>query len=153
MIAMATVLVSGILIHAPETTTLKNGEHCVTAIVESRESKYGNRTRIWHIAAVSETAQSALMQLCHGDTVIVQGIVKSGIHERNGEIALAVGVIAERVLNVPQRFAEAIAAARLEGQGEAQFREQQGIERVHAKFQSVRWWSRTQTLGLGWPTV
>ena len=117
---MATVLVSGTLCHAPETTALKNGELCVTAVIESKESKYGNRTRFWHIAAISETAQSALMHLSHGDTVIVQGTVKAGIHERNGEIALTFGVIAERVLNVPQRFAGAIAAARLEGQSEAQ---------------------------------
>lgn len=118
---MATVLVSGTLFRAPETTTLKNGELCVTAIVESRESKHGNRTRFWHIAAVSETAQSALMYLSHGDTVIVQGTVKAAIHERNGEIALSFGVIAERILNVPQRFAEAIATSQLEGQSEAQF--------------------------------
>ena len=98
---MATVLVSGTLFRAPQTTTLKNGELCVTAIVESRESKYGNRKRFWHIAAISETAQSALRHLSHGDTVIVQGTVKAGIHERNGETALTFGVIAERVLNVP----------------------------------------------------
>jgi single-stranded DNA-binding protein len=109
----------GTLFRAPETTTLKNGELCVTAIVEGKDAKAGYRTGFWHIAAFGETAQSALMHLSHGDTVIVQGTVKAGIHERNGEIALSFGVIAERVLNVPQRFAEAIAAAQLEGQSKA----------------------------------
>jgi single-stranded DNA-binding protein len=121
MITMATVLVSGALFHAPESRTLKNGELCVTAIVESKESNDGNRTRFWHIAAFSETAQSVLMHLSRGDTVVVQGTVKAEIHERNGEIALSFGVIAERVLNVPQRLAGAIAAAQLEGQSEARF--------------------------------
>jgi single-stranded DNA-binding protein len=101
MTTMATIQVSGALFRAPETTTLRNGGHCVTAIIESGESKYGNRTRFWHIAAISETAQSALRHLSHGDTVIVQGTVKAGIHERNGETALTFGIIAERVLNVP----------------------------------------------------
>jgi|SRR5262249_21317323 len=119
MIAMAKVIVWGTLFRAPETTTLKNGRLCVTAIVESKESNDGNRTRFWHIAAFAETVQSALTQLSRGDSIIVQGTVKAGIHERNGEIALSFGVIAERVLNVPQRFTETIATAQLSGQSEA----------------------------------
>jgi single-stranded DNA-binding protein len=111
---MAKVLVSGTVFRAPETTTLKNGELCVTAIIECRETKYGNRTRFWHVAAVSTTVQSALMHLSLGDTVIVQGTVKAAIHERNGEFVLSFGVIAERVLNVPALI------ARTEGRASAE---------------------------------
>jgi len=96
---MGSVIVSGILFDAPESRTLKNGELCVTAIVETRESKYGNRTRFWHIAALGETVQSALMHLSHGDTVFVQGTLKAEIQEKNGELALSFGVIAERIFN------------------------------------------------------
>jgi single-stranded DNA-binding protein len=118
---MAKVLVSGTVFRAPETTTFKNGELCVTAIIECRETKYGNRTRFWHVAAVSKTVRSALMHLSLGDTVIVQGTVKAAIHERNGEFALSFGVIAERVLYVPAPFTRTITTALLEGQSEAQF--------------------------------
>lgn len=89
---MVTVRVSGTLCHAPERRTLKNGQLCVTAVVEGKDAKHGNRTRLWQIAAFSETVQSALMHLSQGDSVIVQGTHKAEIHERNGEVILLFGV-------------------------------------------------------------
>jgi single-stranded DNA-binding protein len=114
MITMATVLVSGTLFHASESRTLNNGEPCVTAIIKGKESKYGNRTRFWHIVAFTETVQSALMQLSRGDSVIVQGTLKAEIHEKNGELALSFGVVAERILDIPPRFADKITTALVE---------------------------------------
>jgi single-stranded DNA-binding protein len=96
---MARVLVSGSLFQAPESRSLKNGGVCVTAIVKAKEATNDNRTRYWHIAALSETVQSVLVHLSHGDTVVVQGTLKTEIHERNGEFAVSCGVIAERVLS------------------------------------------------------
>jgi single-stranded DNA-binding protein len=103
MTTMGTVIVSGTLYDAPLSRTLKNGEQCVTATIESKESKYGNRTRFWHIAAFSETVQSALMHFSHGDTVFVQGTLKADIQDWNGELALSFGVIAERILTAQPR--------------------------------------------------
>jgi single-stranded DNA-binding protein len=95
---MARVLVSGTLFRAPESRSLKNGVLCVTAIVKAKEARNDNRTRYWHIAALSESVQSVLVHLSHGDAVVVQGTLKTEIHERNGEFAVSCGVIAERVL-------------------------------------------------------
>ena len=94
---MARVLVSGTLFQAPESRSLKNGGLCVTAIVKAKEAN-DNRTRYWHIAALSETVQSVLVHLSHGDAVVVQGTLKAEIHERNGEFAVSCVVIAERLL-------------------------------------------------------
>jgi hypothetical protein len=66
--------------------------------VKAKEASNDNRTRYWHIAALSETVQSVLVQLSRGDAVVVQGTLKAEIHERNGEFAVSCGVIAERVL-------------------------------------------------------
>ena len=70
----------------------------MTAIVKAKEPGNDNRTRYWHIAALSETVQSVLVHLSHSDAVVVQGTLKTEIHERNGEFAVSCGVIAERVL-------------------------------------------------------
>src|ERR1700730_9786781 len=43
---------------------LKDGKLCVTAIVKAQD---GNHTRIWHIAALGETVQAALLHLSYGD--------------------------------------------------------------------------------------
>jgi single-stranded DNA-binding protein len=102
MVTMATVRVSGMLCHAPERRTVKNEQLCVTAVVEGKDAKHGNRTRLWQIAAFSETVQSALMHLSEGDSVIVQGTHKAEFHERNGEVILLFGVIAEHVLPLHQ---------------------------------------------------
>jgi hypothetical protein len=93
---MARVLVSGTLFRAPESRSLKNGVLWETAIVKAKEARNDNRTRYWHIAALSESVQSVLVHLSHGDAVVVQ--LKTEIHERNGEFAVSCGVIAERVL-------------------------------------------------------
>jgi single-stranded DNA-binding protein len=95
---MARVLVSGTLFQAPESRSLKNGGLCVTAIVKAKEPRNDNRTPYWHIAALSETVQSVLVHLSHGDAVVVQGTLKAEIHERNGEFAVSCGVLAEHVL-------------------------------------------------------
>ena len=105
---MATALVQGTLFHAPERRTLQNRMPCVTAIVKGKD---GNRARFWHIAAFSSTVQAALMRLSQGDSVILQGKVEAELQERNGEIVLSVAVIAERILDVPPRFTNAIVAA------------------------------------------
>jgi hypothetical protein len=89
--------VSGTLFQAPESRSLKNGGLCVTAIVKAKEVN-DNRTRYWHIAALSEAVQSVLVHLSHGDAVVVRGTLKAEIHERNGEFAVSCVVIAERLL-------------------------------------------------------
>jgi single-stranded DNA-binding protein len=91
---MARVLVSGTLFQAPESRSLKNGGLCVTAIVKAKEAN-DNRTRYWHIAVLSETVQSVLVHLSHGDAVVVQGTLKAEIYERNGEFAVSCVVIAD----------------------------------------------------------
>jgi hypothetical protein len=78
--------------------SLSRAKLCVMAVVEGKDAKHGNRTRLWQIAAFSETVQSALTHLSQGDSVIVQGTHKAEIHERNGEVILLFGVIAEHVL-------------------------------------------------------
>ncbi len=108
---MGKVVVSGTLSQAPERRTLKDGTLCATAVVRSTCAKDGKRTQFWQIAAFNGSAQLALMRLSRGDPIIVQGTVKAEIQEQNGEIALSFGVIAERILDVPPRFADKIAAA------------------------------------------
>jgi hypothetical protein len=39
------------------------------------------------------------IRFSHGDTVFVQGTLKAEIQEKNGELALSFGVIAERIFN------------------------------------------------------
>jgi len=106
---MGKVVVAGTLSQAPETRRLKNGTLYATAVVKSTCAKDGNRTRFWQIAAFNETVQSALMQLSRGDPIILQGTFKAEIQGHNGEIALSFGVIAERILDVPPKFADRIA--------------------------------------------
>jgi hypothetical protein len=90
----ARVRVSGTL-RAPERRTLKHGGLCVTATLTSTD---GVRTQFWHIAAINETVQAELMGLSNGESVAVEGVLKAGLHNRNGEIELCFGVIAERAL-------------------------------------------------------
>jgi single-stranded DNA-binding protein len=108
---MGKVVVSGTLSQTPERRKLKNGTLCATAVVRSTCAKDGYRTRIWQIAALNDTVQSALMRLSQGDPIIVQGTFKAEIQEQNGEIALSFGVLAERILDVPTQFADRIVAA------------------------------------------
>jgi hypothetical protein len=95
MTARARVL--GTLSRAPESRTLKHGGVCVTATVKAIDGAY---TRFWHIVAISETAQAELMRLSDGDAVAVEGSLKAGLRDRNGETELFFGVIAERTLGL-----------------------------------------------------
>jgi hypothetical protein len=95
LLVTARVRVSGTLFRAPERRTLKHGGLCVTATLTSTD---GVRTQFWHIAAINETVQAELMGLSYGESVAVEGVLKAGLHNRNGEIELCFGVIAERAL-------------------------------------------------------
>jgi len=93
----AKVLMTGTLFARPEKRTLKNGVLCVTAILKTRQ---GNHTRLWHIAALRETAKETLLRLSEGDAVAVQGLLKAELYDSSGETRLSCGIIAERALGL-----------------------------------------------------
>lgn len=88
----ARVRVSGTLVHAPESRTLKDGGLFVTATVKAKD---GAHTQFWHIVSFTETAQAELMRLSDGDAVAVQGSLKAELYDKNGETELFFGIIAE----------------------------------------------------------
>ena len=94
------VLITGKLFARPEKRTLRNGAHCVMAIVKSRD---GTHTRLWHIAAFNRAAQVTLLQLSDGDAVAVQGFLKAELYDSSGETRVSCGIIAERALGLRQR--------------------------------------------------
>jgi hypothetical protein len=93
----ARVAVKGTFARAPTSRTLNNGGLCVTATLTAKDGAY---TRFWHILAFDKSVQAALLRLSDGDAATVQGTLKAEILEGNGELALAFGVIAERVLRL-----------------------------------------------------
>jgi hypothetical protein len=96
----ARVCVSGILLHAPESRTLKAGGQVATATLKSKDS---DCAQFWRVVAFSEPVQTELLHLTDGDAVAVQGALKAELCDRGGEIQLSVGVIAEHVLRLSQR--------------------------------------------------
>ena len=82
----ARVRVSGTLLHAPESRTLKDGGLCVTATLKAKD---GERTQFWHIVAFNDPVQTELMSLSDGDAVVVQGSLKAEISDMNGEAELS----------------------------------------------------------------
>jgi single-stranded DNA-binding protein len=97
------VRVSGTLFEAPESCTLKAGRVNATATTATLKAKDGNHTRFWRIAAFSEPVQGELMHLTAGDAVAVEGTLKAELCDRDGEIRLSLGVIADQVLPLRQR--------------------------------------------------
>jgi single-stranded DNA-binding protein len=96
------VRVSGTLVQAPESRALKAGRANATAATATLKSKDGNHTQFWRIAAFSEPVQVELMRLTARDAVAVEGALKAELYDRDGEIELLFGVIAEHVLPLRQ---------------------------------------------------
>jgi single-stranded DNA-binding protein len=83
-------LASGTLFRTPE----KNGNEFLTAVL--REAN-GTETRWVNIVAFSDVAQAELMRLRPGDSVSIQGPLKTEIYERDGEHRINLTVIADAI--------------------------------------------------------
>jgi hypothetical protein len=89
-----TVLVSGTLCHAPQSLTKARGR-LVTATLKG---KVGNHTQLFHVVALSETAQAELMQLAEGDALSVQGSLHAKPGKKDAKTKFLLGVVAEQIL-------------------------------------------------------
>jgi single-stranded DNA-binding protein len=78
----AHVLVTGTLFRQPEQRTSKAGKPFVTATLKAKD---GDEKQWWKLVAFSESAQAELMRLQGGDAVSMQGSLKVGLYEKDGD--------------------------------------------------------------------
>jgi single-stranded DNA-binding protein len=97
---MTCALVSGSLFRAPEQKTSKAGKPFVTATIRAKD---GEASQWWKVAAFSESAQAELLRLADGDSLSVQGAMKSELYTPDGgETKLSLNIVADRVLALRQ---------------------------------------------------
>jgi single-stranded DNA-binding protein len=84
------VLVTGTLHRDPVTRTAKTGKAFVTALMRSETQ---GETLWVNAVAFDEAAQTELLRLKAGEALTIQGAMKAGVYEKNGEQALRGGVV------------------------------------------------------------
>jgi single-strand DNA-binding protein len=95
----AYVLLTGSLFRGPEQRVSKAGKPFVTATLLVKD---GEESQFWNLIAFAEAPVAWLMNLHEGEEVAVQGRLRFGEYERDGEKRVSLGVIADNILALRQ---------------------------------------------------